>query len=54
MRTHVCHGDVQKFAADIVKVDIQSVGGEPFDRFGHVLFLVVEPGTEAQLIDDEV
>lgn len=52
MRTHVCHGDVQKFAADIVKAkdsrsaDVHMKGGHVNGETCYVLNGALEKGQE--------
>src|SRR5262245_37666072 len=43
--------DVQDLAADVVEIDVDTVGREFAQAFGHVLALVVDAGVEAELVD---
>src|ERR1051325_545765 len=43
--------DVQDLAADVVEIDIDAVGRELAQAFGHVLALVVDAGVEAEFVD---
>lgn len=51
---HLVQGGLEVITADILKVNVDSIGGEPLEGSGGGLLLVVEARVEAQLLGDEV
>lgn len=50
----VVEGGLEVLAADVLKVDVDALGGDALEAVGGLLLLVVEAAVEAELLGDEV